>query len=69
MTTQNINEILQMQTFLLKIKGGEFLAWYDSLVHTDKELYKVAVSNLNTTFSSKIKLQKNEQRNIQRVFS
>ena len=53
MKIQNIKGISQMQAVLLKVKGGEFLAWYDSLVQTEKELYHVAVSDLNKVFFSK----------------
>jgi hypothetical protein len=53
MKIQNIKEVLQMQAVLLKVKGGEFFAWYDSLVQADKELYHIAVSNINTAFFSK----------------
>jgi len=41
-------DIELMQGALLKIKGGEFNEWYDTLSDEDKLIYTAALSNLNT---------------------
>ena len=42
------DDIELMQGALLKIKGGEFNEWYDTLSDEDKLIYTAALDNLNT---------------------
>ena len=47
-TKIDVDEIELMQGALLKIKGGEFNEWYDTLSDEDKLIYTAALTNLNT---------------------
>ena len=47
-TKIDVDEIELMQGALLKIKGGEFNEWHDTLSDEDKLIYTAALDNLNT---------------------